>query len=130
MSLIRVTAQGDELPASPRDLFSDCIVSNGFVFISGQHAGAPDGPVGGADVFKQTQEGLRRIIVLLAKAGVGPQDVVKVTIYLTDLSQRAEVSRARREVFSEPTPCSTLIGVNGLVEPGLLVEIEAVAALP
>ena len=54
-------------------------------------------------------------------------DVVKVTIFVTDITQREEVWRARREVFSGDFPASTLVQVAALAEPALKVEIEAIA---
>lgn len=82
---------------------------------------------GGNSVFEQTREALKRILALIDAAGGTAADVVKLTIYLCDMSRRAEISAARREFFAEPLPCSTLIGINALVTPDLLVEIDAIA---
>jgi enamine deaminase RidA (YjgF/YER057c/UK114 family) len=54
-------------------------------------------------------------------------DVAKLTVYVTDISQKAAIGSARREFFSGDFPCSTLVEVSALAEPGLLVEIEAIA---
>lgn len=56
-------------------------------------------------------------------------DVVKITIYLTDMKHRAEFGRARAEYFSGRMPCSTLVEVGALAQPGLVVEVDAMAIL-
>jgi 2-iminobutanoate/2-iminopropanoate deaminase len=110
-------------------LFSNCIVVDNTIHVSGQHAGTPRGAVGGASMLEQAREAFRRVLALIEAAGGTADDVVKVTIYVCDMSRRAEVSAARREVFAEPFPCSTLVGISALAEPDLLVEIEADAVI-
>jgi len=87
------------------------------------------GVVGGGSVLEQTREALRRVLALIEAAGGDAASVVKLTVYLRDMSRKADVSAARREVFAEPMPCSTLIGVNELVAPDLLVEVDAIAVI-
>lgn len=77
----------------------------------------------------QTRACLAKIAHLLTAAGTGLRDVVKLTIYTTDMSRRAEISAARRDVLQEPFPCSTLVEVKALAAPGLLVEIDATALI-
>lgn len=117
------------VPEPPPGLFSNCLVVADTIHISGQHAGLAQGVVGGDSVLEQTREALRRILALIRAAGADAGDVVKLTVYLRDMSRRADVSTARREVFTEPMPCSTLIGINELVAPDLLVEIDAIAMI-
>jgi 2-iminobutanoate/2-iminopropanoate deaminase len=117
------------VPEPPPGLFSNCIVAGNAIHVSGQHAGAPQGAVGGASMLAQAREAFRRVLALIEAAGGTADDVVKVTIYVCDMSRRAEVSAARREVFAEPFPCSTLVGVSGLAGSDLLVEIEADAVI-
>jgi enamine deaminase RidA (YjgF/YER057c/UK114 family) len=127
LAIRKVTA-----PAAPEPcpgLFSNCLVVGDTIHISGQHAGLNDGSVGDGSVLGQTREALRRVLALIRAAGGDAADVVKLTIYLTDMERRAEVSAARREVFKEPFPCSTLIGITALAAAGLLVEIDAIAVL-
>jgi enamine deaminase RidA (YjgF/YER057c/UK114 family) len=134
---------GDQRPASvlrpvgsphvaepPAGTFSQAMLAGDFLFVSGQHAGAHEGPVGGADMEAQAREAFRRVLALVEAAGARPEQVVKLTVYVTDMTRRAEVSAARREFFSDPMPCSTLVGVSALADPGLLVEVEAVAFVP
>ncbi len=127
LSVRKVIAQA--APEPPAGTFSNCLAFGNAVYVSGQHAGVANGVIGGDDVFEQSREALRRIIALVEAAGGRARDIIKLTVYLTDMSRKADVSRARREFFEEPMPCSTLIGVNALVAPELLVEIDALAAL-
>jgi enamine deaminase RidA (YjgF/YER057c/UK114 family) len=75
----------------------------------------------------QTRTTLGRIRALIEAAGATMEDVVKLTVFTTDIAQRAAISEARRGFFAGDFPCSTLVEVKGLVHPELLVEIEAVA---
>jgi 2-iminobutanoate/2-iminopropanoate deaminase len=117
------------VPEPPPGLFSNCLVAGDTIYVSGQHAGTSEGAVGGHSMLHQSREAFRRVLCLIKAAGGTADDVVKLTIYLRDMDHRAEVSAARRELFAEPLPCSTLVGVNALVAADLLVEIDAIAIL-
>jgi enamine deaminase RidA (YjgF/YER057c/UK114 family) len=67
---------------------------------------------------------------VLADAGCSFADVVRVTVYLTDVGDRTRINPVRQELFGETRPASTLIEVSRLAVPGAMVEIECVAALP
>lgn len=117
------------VPESPAP-FSQCLVVDRQVFLSGVTAAGPDGqPIGGDDMAAQARACLDKIEHLLIAAGSSLRDVVKLTIYTTDISRRAEISAARRERLQEPYPCSTLVEVRSLAAPGLMVEIDASAVL-
>ena len=119
-----VSAAG--VPDAPRPgMFSNARVVGDQFWISGMHAGTPDGPVGGDDAFLQAKEAFRRVLALAEACGAGSADVAMLRVYVTDIAYKAEVGRARAELFSAPMPCSTLVEVSALVEPGLLVEVEA-----
>jgi 2-iminobutanoate/2-iminopropanoate deaminase len=66
---------------------------------------------------------------ILDAAGTGFDQVLKVTVYLTDVADRTKINPVRQEYFGAARPASTLIGVNALAIPGMKVEIEAVVAL-
>jgi enamine deaminase RidA (YjgF/YER057c/UK114 family) len=118
-----------EVPESAAP-FSQCLVVDRQVFLSGVTAAGPNGEVrGGSDMAAQTRACLEKISHLLRAAGSGLQDVVKLTIYTTDISRRVEISAARREVLEAPFPCSTLVEVKALAAPGLMVEIDATALI-
>ena len=122
----RVTAAA--APEPPPGLFSNCLVAGDPLYVSGQHAGGAGGaPEGDRSMAGQTRTTLARIKALLEAAGATMDDVVKLTVFTTDIAQRAAISEARRGFFSGDFPCSTLVEVKGLVHPELLVEIDAVA---
>ena len=72
---------------------------------------------------------MNNIDTVLRHAGGEPKDIVKVTVFLTDVSDRARINPIREEYFGEFRPASTLVEVSGLVSPGLKVEIEAEAVV-
>ena len=121
---MRVVA--DSVPEPPRPgMFSNARVHGDHFFLSGMHAGGPDGPVGGADVYLQAKETFRRVRALTDACGASVDDILVLRVYLTDIDEKSAVSRARAEVFSGDFPCSTLVQVAGLADPGVKVEIEA-----
>jgi 2-iminobutanoate/2-iminopropanoate deaminase len=98
------------------------------LFISGQTPMAQDGTVpDGAEA--QTRLVLDRVHELLAEHGVGWEAVVKVTYYLRNIDDLADVRTVLLDVLPEPRPAASLVEVSGLVDPRFLVEIEAVAEL-
>ncbi len=121
---MRISA--DAVPEAPRPgMFSNARVHGDHFFLSGMHAGGPDGPVGGDDVYLQAKETFRRIRALTEACGASIDDILVLRVYLTDIDDKSAVSRARVEVFSGDVPCSTLVQVAGLADPGVKVEIEA-----
>jgi enamine deaminase RidA (YjgF/YER057c/UK114 family) len=79
------------------------------------------------DVVEQFAQAMRNLDACLRAAGGRPEHVVKVNIYLTDISDRAAINPERIRYFGEHRPASTLVGVAALVAPELKVEIEAQA---
>lgn len=117
-----------DVPAAVPGLFSNAVVCDGIVYISGQHAGTSDG-VTSPDMYGQAAEALRRVVALAEAAGASKERIVKISVFLTDMSRKAEVGRARKEVFTGPLPAATMMEVSGFVSPEILVEIEAIAHL-
>ena len=118
------------VPEPPPGSFSNCLVVGDTVYVSGQHAGAPGGGIlGDGSMLDQTRQALKKIKAIVEAAGATMADIVKLTVYVTDISKRAEVSAARREFFSGDFPCSTLVGITALAAPGLLVEVDATAII-
>ncbi len=96
------------------------------VFVAGTTAALPDGSaVGGDDAGEQTREVLRRIAAALEQAGAGLADVVRTRMFVTDISRWEEVGRVHGEVFGDIRPATTMVQVAALIDPTLLVEIEA-----
>jgi enamine deaminase RidA (YjgF/YER057c/UK114 family) len=101
-----------------------------FVHVSGCTAATPDGLVGKGDPYAQTVQTLKTVVAALEKAGAKPEHVVRTRIYLTRMSDWQEVGRAHGELFSTIRPAATMVGVSALIDPEMLVEIEAEAIVP
>lgn len=98
--------------------------------VSGTGSFDSDGnTVGVSDAYTQTLTTYTIIEKALADAGATFQDVAKITIFTTDMSRWKEVARAHMEFFSEINPAVTMVEVSTLIEPEMLVEIEATAIL-
>jgi enamine deaminase RidA (YjgF/YER057c/UK114 family) len=102
------------------------------VWISGQVSQDRDGKVVHRGEFAgQARQALANLKAMVEAAGGTIHDIVKVTTYLTDLRYREELARIRAEFFPDgKLPASTLVGVTGLADPDMLVEIEAIAVIP
>jgi enamine deaminase RidA (YjgF/YER057c/UK114 family) len=109
--------------------YSRAVRAGDWVLVSGTTAASDDGPVGGADAGAQAREALRRIGVALAEAGAGFEHVVRTRMFVTDISRWQDVGRAHGAVFGSIRPAASMVEVSALIEPGLLVEIEADAYL-
>lgn len=97
-----------------------------YVHVAGTTAADSDGKVVGVDdPYAQTIYILKKIEVALQKTGAELKDVVRTRIYVTDVTDWDEVARAHGEVFAQIRPAATLVEVNGLIEPEMLVAIEA-----
>lgn len=117
------------LPTPPAGLFNQAVLAKGFLYISGMHAGAKEGPIGGEDVGVQTHEVFRRIKAVLEDAGSSLDKIVKLTIYTKSMTYREAIGKARKEVFAgvAVVPASTFVEVSGFIDPSYKVEIDAVA---
>jgi 2-iminobutanoate/2-iminopropanoate deaminase len=81
-------------------------------------------------VVAQTRQVFANVGAVLEAAGAGFGDVVKVTVFLTDVDDRRAVNTVREEVFGGTRPASTLVEVSRLAVPGARIEVEAVAVIP
>ncbi len=98
-----------------------------WLHISGQIGTAPDGTVP-AGIAAQVENVWRNLTAILADAGMGIADLVKVTVFLTRDQDIAAYREARDRIIGDTRPASTLVVISRLVRPDLLVEVEAVAA--
>jgi enamine deaminase RidA (YjgF/YER057c/UK114 family) len=124
MAMKRITS--DQVAEPIPETWSNCKVHGDFFQIAGCVSGYENNVIaGGDDVYEQAQITFSKIKNLVEAAGGVMDDIIKVTIFVTDISRREEVWKARREFFTGDFPCSTLVEVSALARPGLAVEIEA-----
>jgi 2-iminobutanoate/2-iminopropanoate deaminase len=117
--------------AEPISHYTDAVRAGDLLFVSGFVPVDRDGRlVGGDDVVAQARQVLANLGAVLSAAGATFADVVKVTVYLTDIADRARINPVRQEVFGDARPASTLVEVSALAVPGAKLEIEAVALIP
>ena len=117
--------------AEPISHFTDAVRAGDLLFVSGiVPVDERRELVGGDDVVEQARQVFRNMESVLAAAGCTFADVVKVTVFLTDVDDRPLVNPVRQEAFGESRPASTLVEVSALVIPGARIEVEAVALIP
>jgi 2-iminobutanoate/2-iminopropanoate deaminase len=117
--------------AEPISHFTDAVRAGGLLHVSGIVAVDGEGQlVGGDDVVAQTRQVFANMRAVLAAGGCGFEDVVKVTVFLTDIDDRPLINPVRQQVFGDARPASTLVEVPRLAVPGAKVEIECVALVP
>ncbi len=103
-------------------------VKNGpFVFISGTTSLDSKGRVQGRDAAEQTVVTMRKIDAALKSAGARLGDLVRLTIFVTDIRDMGSISKALDRVLKGAAVSATMVGVSALAVPGLQVEIEATA---
>ena len=110
--------------------YSRAVRVGAFVHVSGCTAMTPQGLVGKGDPYAQTIQVLKTIEAALEKAGAKLEHVVRTRMFLTDIGQWEQVGRAHGEVFGAIRPASTMVGIAALIDPDMLVEIEAEAIVP
>jgi enamine deaminase RidA (YjgF/YER057c/UK114 family) len=117
------------VPEPAGAIYSNCLVLGDQIFIAGQTAGGPDGKAtGGSSMEAQARACFSKIKSLLEAAGGGMSDIVKMTVYVTDMALRPDFGRVRNEFFPGNTkPCSTLVEVSALAGADLLIEVDVTA---
>jgi len=99
------------------------------VSVSGSTAMTPSGLVGKGDPYAQTIQTFKTIEAALKEAGSSLNDVVRTRIYMANIDQWQEVGRAHGEIFGNIRPATTMVEVKRLIDPDMLVEIEADAII-
>ena len=111
--------------------YSRAVRAGDWVHVAGTTAARADGSVAApGDAYGQTLAALRTVEQALAKAGASIADVVRTRMFVTDIARWEEYGRAHGEVFRQVLPAATMVEVKGLVDPAMLVEIEADAFSP
>ena len=132
MRIRRLNPEG--LARHRASIYSQLVVVEGggrTVYVSGQVSRDARGEtVGAGDVTAQTEQVVANLRLALAAVGADLKDLVKVTVYTTDLRHMPQIDEVRRRHFVDSLPVSTLLEVRKLSHPEYLVEIDAIAVIP
>jgi enamine deaminase RidA (YjgF/YER057c/UK114 family) len=110
--------------------YSRAVAAGDFVFVTGCTSIDGTEVVHEGDAFAQTAQAIANVRSALEKLGVGLADVVRTRMFVTDMRRWEEYGRAHGEAFGTTMPATSMIGVSVLIDPRMLVEIEAVAYKP
>ncbi len=113
----------------PISHYTDAVRFGNLLFVSGVAPLDEAGKLVGSDVVAQAKQVFANLALVLQAAHADFGDVLKVTVYLTDVGDRAQINPVRQQYFGKARPASTLIGVNELAVKGMKIEIEAVVGL-
>ena len=121
-----IERHGSGAPWEPAVGYSRTVRAGDLVFVSGTTA-TVDGEVVGDDAYSQTLQALANIETALHKAGARLDGVVQTRLYVTDITRWEEYGRAHGERFGAVRPVTSMVQVAALIDPRMLVEVEAVA---
>ena len=107
--------------------YSRAVKVGNIIEVTGTVAADENGIVGKDDAYEQTKFIIKKIEAVLQRAGASLEDVVRTRMFVTDVTRWEEYGRAHGEAFGKIKPCTTMVGVAALIEPGYLIEIEATA---
>jgi enamine deaminase RidA (YjgF/YER057c/UK114 family) len=116
--------------SEPLSHYTDAVRFDNLLFISGiAPLDAAGNLVGKDDPVAQTECILKHTKTILDRAGAGFEDILKVTVFLTNIAHRTLINPVRQRYFGKARPASTLIEVSALAVPGMMVEIESIVGL-
>ena len=110
--------------------YSRAVRTGPFIAVTGCASVGPDGElVGEGDPYSQAMRCIEVIREVLESAGAGLTDVVRTRMFVTNIEQWEEIGRAHKEAFGDIMPATTMVEVSRLIDPRMLVEIEADAVV-
>ena len=124
--LERITTEPDNYEPS---LLSQAIKFGNLLFVSGQAGAGDDGKIVDGGFRAQGGQAFSNLARALEAGGSGLEDVIKVTIFVTDMANFKEVVELRRQFFTPPYPADTIAEIKALYDPAAMIEIEAIAAV-
>ena len=128
MTMRRVSSP--QVQEAPPQTWSNCRVYGNQVFIAGMTGrSGPGSALADSSVYGQAKATFTKIKHLMEAAGGTMNDIIRLDIFVTDIRQREEVWRARKEFFTGDFPTSTLVEIRALAAPELTVEINAIGFL-
>ncbi len=117
-------------PWEPLIGYSRVVIAGPLIFVAGT-TGTVDGRVVGVgDAYAQTIQAFRNVETALVSAGAALSDVVQTQLFVTDIGRWEEVGRAHRELFGDVRPVTAMVGVSALIDPDMLIEVQAIAYKP
>jgi enamine deaminase RidA (YjgF/YER057c/UK114 family) len=117
-------------PWEPVVGYSRAVAAGDYVFVSGCTSVAEGVLVGAGDARAQTAQAIANVADALEQLGLSLADVVRTRMYVTDISRWEEYGLAHGAAFGDTMPATSMIGVAALVDPRMLIEVEAVAYKP
>src|SRR5688500_18668408 len=113
----------------PRAPYAQVVRAGNLIFMSGAVGRAPDGTLVKDDLKAQFRQALINTRAALAAVGAKPEDVVRITLYLTNMKEKAVLDTMREDFFGPDWPAAVAIGVTELASPEYLVEMDAIAVV-
>ena len=107
--------------------YSRAVRAGTFVFVAGCTGVTAGGDLVSGGPYEQMAQACENVVAALERAGATAAQVVQTRIYVTDIAQWPEVGRAHAEAFGAAPPAASMVQVTGLIDPRMVVEVEAVA---